>query len=98
MLVRNGVVGVVRTRAGIAEAPENLAGQQPARSHAVRAVLVPCDNLENGLEVVMRGRRALAVRSPDRGLRRNIDVLDIERRQERFHLVVTERPEELRGD
>ena len=98
MLVRHDVVGIVGPRARVAEAAEDLAGQQAAGDDAVGAVRVPRDALEHRVDVVARERRSLAGRPPDRRLRIDLDVLRIERREIRLDLVVAERPEDLGRD
>ena len=63
------IVGIVGACAGVLIAAENLAGQQPAGDHAIGAVLVARDPLEDGVDVVLVERRSLAVRTADRRLR-----------------------------
>ena len=53
VLVRHEVVGIVGACAGVLEAAENLAGQQPAGDDAVGAVLVARDPLQDRVDVVL---------------------------------------------
>ena len=65
VLVRHEIVGVVRTRAGVLVAAENLAREQAAGDDAIGAVLVARDALENGVDVILREPRSLAVRATE---------------------------------
>ena len=70
MLVRHEVVGIVGTRAGVEEAAENLAGNQPAGDDAIGAVR-RCARRVSRMAFMssLRERRSLAGRPADRGLR-----------------------------
>ena len=96
--MRHEVVGVIRPRAGVLEAAEDLSRQQAASDDTVAPVLVARDFLQDGVDVIVPERRSLAIRPPDRGLRIDRRVLRIETGQERFHLVVAEGVEDLGCD
>ena len=95
MLVRDEVVGIVGTSAGVQEIAEDLAGNQTAGDDPIGPVRVPRDPFEDLVDVVPRERRPRAGRTTQRRLRVEFDPLRIERRQVRFDLVVAKRPEDL---
>src|SRR5206468_6433161 len=98
MLVRDDVVGIVGTRAFVQEAPQDLAGYQPAGDDAIGPIRVPGDAFEYRVDIVVREPGPGAGGATDRRLGIDIHALRIERGQERFYLVVAQRPEDLGRD
>src|SRR3954470_3778256 len=89
LLVRHDVVWIVRPGARVTEGADDFAGQETASDHAVRAVRVTSHVLEQLVDVVARERRPLSVWTPECGLRIELHVFWIERRQERLNLIVS---------
>ncbi len=98
VFVRDDVVGIVGARAVEQKVAEDLAGNQAAGDDAVGAVRIAGGGFEDRVEIVPREWRLLAGRPLHLGRRIDRRQLRIERGDERFHLVVAERPEELRRD
>ena len=60
MLVRNEVVGIIGTSAGIQEIAQDLAGNQTAGDDAIGPVLPPRDPFEDLVDIVRRERAPTA--------------------------------------
>src|SRR5688572_8550328 len=97
MLVRDDIVRIVRARAGVSKASEHPTCQTASSDGAIGAVGIWLRAIEQIFEVLPDERCSLTGGTPDHGLRIELDSPGIDRGDERLHLVVTKRPENLRG-
>ena len=95
MLVRNDIVRIVGARAGVAKASKDFTSQTASSDDAIGAVGIWLRAIEQILEILPDEGRSLTRGTPDHGLRIELDSPGIDSGDERLHLVVTKRPEDL---